>query len=65
MDEYSEAGEEYELSRQWLDEHGLERVKQFCLNKYGRDAFYQAGKHNLELEDFYQMQFAMSKKLWI
>ena len=29
----------YEASRQWLDEHGLERVKLFCLNKYGRDAF--------------------------
>ena len=47
----------YEPSRQWLDEHGLERVKLFCLNKYGRDAFYQAGEHNLELKDFYQMQF--------
>ncbi len=47
----------YEASRKWLDEHGLERVNLFCLNKYGRDAFYQAGEHNLEIEDFYQMKF--------
>ena len=47
----------YEASRQWLDEHGLERVKLFCLNKYGRDACYRRGSHNLELEDFYKMKF--------
>ncbi len=47
----------YEASRQWLDEHGLERAKLYFLNKYGRDAFYGSGAHNLELEDFYQMKF--------
>ena len=47
----------YEASRQWLDEHGLERAKLYFLNKYGRDAFYGSGSHNLELEDFYQMKF--------
>lgn len=30
----------YEISRRWLDEHGLKRVNLFCLNKYGRDSFY-------------------------
>ena len=29
----------YEASRQWLDQHGLQRVKLYCLNKYGRDSF--------------------------
>lgn len=29
----------YEASRKWLDEHGLERVKLYCLNKYGREFF--------------------------
>ena len=47
----------YEASRQWLDEHGLERAKLYFLNKYGRDAFYGSGSHNLELEDFYRMEF--------
>ncbi|WP_026507298.1 5' nucleotidase, NT5C type [Butyrivibrio sp. MC2013] len=47
----------YDASRKWLDEHGLSGVKLFCLNKYGRDSFYQAGEHNLELEDFYRMHF--------
>ena len=27
------------------------------MNKYGRDAFYGSGSHNLELEDFYRMEF--------
>ena len=39
----------YEPSRQWLDNHGLEKVKLYCLNKYG--AF------SLELEDYYKMKF--------
>ena len=47
----------YEASRQWLDEHGLERAKLYFLNKYGRDVFYGSGNHNLELEDFYRMEF--------
>ncbi|MCR5032278.1 MAG: 2-dehydropantoate 2-reductase [Lachnospiraceae bacterium] len=47
----------YEPSRRWLDAHGLSRVNLFCLNKYGRDIFYNSGEHNLELEDFYKMKF--------
>ena len=27
----------YESSRIWLDRHGLERVRLFCFNKYGRN----------------------------
>ena len=47
----------YEVSRRWLDEHGLERVSLFFLNKYGRDAFIKNSDFNLELEDFYRMKF--------
>ena len=47
----------YEASRQWLDEHGMERVKLFCLNKYSRDSFYKDREFSLELEDYYKMHF--------
>ena len=35
----------YEPSREWLDLHGLERAKLYCLNKYGRDSFIPVGNH--------------------
>lgn len=47
----------YEASRKWLDDHGLDRAKLYCLNKYGRDFFYKNGEFNLELEDYYKMKF--------
>ncbi len=47
----------YEASRKWLDQHGLERVKLYCLNKYGRDSFIKNSDFNLELEDYYKMHF--------
>ena len=47
----------YDVSRRWLDEHDLKRANLYFLNKYGRDTFYQKGSYNLELEDFYKMQF--------
>ena len=47
----------YEPSRLWLDQHGLERVKLFCLNKYGRDSFIRNSEFTLELEDYYKMHF--------
>lgn len=47
----------YEASRTWLDEHGLERARLFCLNKYGRDSFIKNSDFNLELEDYYRMSF--------
>ncbi len=46
-----------EPSRRWLDEHGLNRVPLYFLNKYGRDSFIQKNDFNLELEDYYRMQF--------
>ncbi len=47
----------YEPSREWLDEHGLNRARLYCLNKYGRDAFIKNSDFNLELEDYYRMSF--------
>ena len=47
----------YDASRQWLNEHGLERVPLYCLNKYGRDNFIKGSSFNLELEDYYKMHF--------
>lgn len=47
----------YEASRGWLDRHGLEQVPLYCLNKYGRDSFYENAEYNLSLEDFYRMKF--------
>jgi hypothetical protein len=47
----------YKASRLWLDRHGLERVKLYHLNKYGRDTFYDAGDTSLSLEDYYKMHF--------
>ena len=47
----------YDASRQWLNQHGLEKVPLFCLNKYGRDTFIKGSTFNLELEDYYKMHF--------
>ncbi len=47
----------YDASRQWLNEHGLERVSLFCLNKYGRENFIKGSSFNLELDDYYKMHF--------
>ena len=47
----------YEASREWLDRHGLERAKLFCLNKYGRDSFIKNSDFNLEIEDYLGMHF--------
>ena len=47
----------YEPSRIWLDEHGLQNVRLYCLNKYGRDHFINNSNSTLELEDYYRMKF--------
>ena len=47
----------FEASRIWLNEHGLERVNLYCLNKYGRDNFLKGSTFSLELEDYYKMHF--------
>lgn len=36
--------------KEWLNEHGLERLPLYCLNKYGRDNFIKGSSFNLELE---------------
>ena len=47
----------YEPSRTWLDRHGLERVRLYCLNKYGRNGFAGNSDYCLELEDYRKMRF--------
>ena len=47
----------YEPSRKWLDNHGLQRAKLYCLNKYGRDSFIKNSDFSLELEDYRKMKF--------
>lgn len=47
----------YEASRTWLDRHGLDRVRLYCLDKYGRDNFIRNSTFSLALEDYYRMQF--------
>ena len=47
----------FDASRQWLDQHGFERVTLYTLNKYGRDNFIKNSEFGLELEDYYKMHF--------
>ncbi len=47
----------YEPSLKWLDDHGLDRVKLYCLNKYGRDSFIKNSEFSLEIEDYLKMGF--------
>ncbi len=47
----------YEPSRKWLDDHGLQSVRLYCLNKYGREGYIYNGDYSLELNDFYKMDF--------
>jgi len=50
----------FEPSRKWLDEHGLDRVKLYCLDKYGRDNFIKNSEFSLKLEDYYKMHFDLA-----
>lgn len=47
----------YEPSRKWLDEHHLERVPLFCVDKYGRETAKQDYKYNMTLAELYNMTF--------
>ncbi len=47
----------YEPSCKWLEDHGLDRVKLYCLNKYGRDNFIKNSSFSLEIEDYLRMSF--------
>lgn len=47
----------YEPSRKWLNEHNLNRVELFCVDKYGREIFNQNCSYSMTLQDFYNMTF--------
>ncbi len=47
----------FDASREWLDCHGLDRAKLYCLNKYGRDNYIKNSVFNLEIEDYLRMHF--------
>lgn len=47
----------YEPSRKWLDEHGLERLPLYCVDKYGRENFNQDCSYNMTLEQLYDRTF--------
>ena len=50
----------YEPSRQWLDEHNLERIPLFCVDKYGREIFNQECTYSMNLEQLYSMEFDLA-----
>lgn len=47
----------YEPSRKWLDEHQLERVPLFCVDKYGREKINQGFSFSMTLENLYNIPF--------
>jgi len=47
----------YEPSRQWLDEHNLNRVPLFCVDKYGRETFNKDCTYSMTLEQLYSLTF--------
>lgn len=47
----------YEPSRRWLDQHHLERVPLFCVDKYGREIFNRDCTYSMTLEQLYGMDF--------
>ena len=47
----------YEPSRKWLDEHQLERIPIFFVDKYGREIFNKDCTYSLTLEKLYRMNF--------
>ncbi len=52
--------ESYEASRKWLDEHHLERVPLFCVDKYGRENFNQGLSYSMTLADLYNRTFDLA-----
>ncbi len=47
----------YEPSRAWLDRHGLQRVRLYCLDKYGRESAVKNSAFRLDPDDFFRMKF--------
>lgn len=50
----------YEPSRAWLDEHHLERLPLFCVDKYGRETFNRDCTYSMTLEQMYRLQFDLA-----
>ena len=47
----------YEVSRSWLDTHGLRDIPLYCFDKYGRENFLKGSSYGLSVEDYYKMKF--------
>lgn len=47
----------YGPSRKWLDDHGLNRVPLYCVDKYGRENFNQECTYSMTLKELYAMTF--------
>ena len=47
----------YEPSRMWLDRHGLQNVRLYFLDKYGRGNTVKNNDRCLDLDDYYRMKF--------
>ena len=47
----------YDPSRKWLDDHSLERLPLFCVDKYGRESFNQDCTYSMTLEELYSLTF--------
>ena len=47
----------YEVSRAWLDSHGLQDVRLYCLDKYGRENHIDNSEFSLTIGDYYRMHF--------
>ena len=47
----------WEVSREWLDRHGLRDAALYCLDKYGRENFIRNSDFSLTPDDYYRMKF--------
>ena len=47
----------YEVSRAWLDRHGLEGARLYCLDKYGRENRIRNSSFSLTPGDYFRMKF--------
>ena len=47
----------FESSRAWLDQHGLQDIRLYFLDKYGRENAVKTNDFSLSLDDFYTMEF--------
>ena len=47
----------FDASRAWLDRHGLQDVRLYCLDKYGRENSVKQSSFSLSLDDYFRMRF--------